>query len=42
MLEKKNQRLKNEIKDQQAVIEMPIPNDKCAEKWKTVKTKSKE
>ena len=41
MLGKENQRLKNEIKNQQAVIEMLITNDKCADEWKTVKTKSK-
>ena len=41
MLEKENQCLKNEIKNQQAVIEMLITNDKCADEWKTVKTKSK-
>ena len=39
--EKENQCLKNEIKNQQAVIEMLITNDKCADEWKTVKTKSK-
>ena len=31
MLEKENQCLKNEIKNQQAVIEMLITNDKCAD-----------
>ena len=41
MLEKENQCLKNEIKNQQAVIEMLITNDKCADEWKTMKTKSK-
>ena len=41
MLEKENQCLKNKIKNQQAVIEMLIINDKCADEWKTVKTKSK-
>ena len=41
MLEKENQYLKKEIKNHQAVIEMLITNDKCADKWKTVKTKSK-
>ena len=41
MLEKENQCLKNEIKNQQAVIEILITNDKCAEEWKTMKTKSK-
>ena len=41
MLEKENQCLKNETKNQQAVIEMLITNDKCAAEWKTVKTKSK-
>ena len=41
MLEKENQCLKNEIKNQQVVIEMLITNDKCADKWKTMKTKSK-
>ena len=42
MPEKENQCLKNEIKNQQAVIEMLITNDTCAaEEWKTVKTKSK-
>ena len=40
MLEKENQCLKNEIKNQQAVIGMLITNDKCADEWKTVKTKS--
>ena len=39
MLEKKNQCLKTEIKNQQAVIEMLIRNDKCIDEWKTVKTK---
>ena len=41
MLEKENQCLKNEIKNQQAVIEMLITNDKSTDEWKTVKTKSK-
>ena len=41
MLEKENQCLKNEIKNEQAVIEILITNDKCAEEWKTMKTKSK-
>ena len=41
MLEKENQCLKNEIKNQQEVIEMLITNDKCANEWKTVKIKSK-
>ena len=40
MLEKENQCLKHKIKNQQAVIEMLIANDKCADEWKTVKTKS--
>ena len=33
---------KSAIKNQQAVIEMLITNDKCADEWKTVKTKSKD
>ena len=37
MLEKENQCLKNE----QVVVEMLITNDKSADEWKTVKTKSK-
>lgn len=41
MLENENQSLKNEIKNQQAVIEMLIVNDKCTDEWKRVKTKSK-
>ena len=41
MLKKENQCLKNEIKNQQVVIEMLITNDICADEWKTVKTKSK-
>ena len=41
MLQKKNQFLKNKIKNQQAVIEMLITNDKHTDEWKTVKTKSK-
>ena len=41
MLENENQCLKNEIKNQQAVIEMLITNDKCADEWKTVKSESK-
>ena len=41
ILEKENQCLKNEIKNQQAVLEMLIINGKCANEWKTVKTKSK-
>ena len=41
MLEKENQCLKNNIKNQQAVIEMLIVNDKCTDEWKRVKTKSK-
>ena len=41
MFEKENQCLKNEIKNQQTVIEMLITNDKCADEWKAVKTKSK-
>ena len=41
MLEKENQCLKNEIKNQQAVIEILITNDKCTDEWKIVKTKSK-
>ena len=41
MLEKENQCLKNEIKNHQLVIEMLITNDKRADEWKTVKTKSK-
>ena len=41
ILEKENQCLKNEIKNQQAIIEMLITNGKCADEWKTVKTKSK-
>ena len=41
MLEKESQCLKNEIKNQQAVIEMLITNDKSTDDWKTVKTKSK-
>ena len=41
MPEKENQCFKNEIKNQQAVIEMLITNDKCAKEWTTVKTKSK-
>ena len=41
MLEKESQCLKNEIKNQQAAIEMLITNDKCIDDWKTVKTKPK-
>ena len=41
MLEKENQGLKNEIKNQQVVTEMLITNDKWTDEWKTVKTKSK-
>ena len=41
MLEKENQCLKNKIKNQQVVTEMLITNDKCADEWKTVKSKSK-
>ena len=41
MLAKENQCLKNEIKHQQAVIEMLITNEKCADEWKAVKIKSK-
>ena len=41
MLEMENQCLKNEIKNQQPVIEMLITDDKCTEEWKTVKTKLK-
>ena len=41
MLEMENQCLKNEIKNQQAVIEMLITNDKCTNEWETVKTKFK-
>ena len=41
MLEKENQCLINEIKNQQAVIEMLITNDKYTGQRKTVKTKSK-
>ena len=37
MLEKENQCLKNEIKNEQVVIEMLITNDE----WKTMKIKSK-
>ena len=40
-LEKENQCLKNEIKNQQTAIEMLITNDNCVDEWKTVKTKSK-
>ena len=32
--------LKNEIKNQQAVIEIVITGDKCGNKWKVVKDKS--
>ena len=39
MLEKESQCLKNEIKNQQAAIEMLITNDKCIDDWKTLKTK---
>ena len=41
MLEKESQCLKNEIKHQQAAIEMLITNGKCIDDWKTVKTKPK-
>ena len=41
ILEKENQCLKNKIKNQQAVIEMLITNNKCNDEWKTVKSKSK-
>ena len=41
ILEKENQCLKNEIKNQQAVIEMLITNDKCSDEWEIVKTKAK-
>ena len=41
MFEEKNQCFKNEIENQQVVIEMLITNDKCANGWKTVKTKFK-
>ena len=41
MLEKENQCPKKEIENQQAVIEIPITNDKCADEWKIVETKSK-
>ena len=41
MLEKESQCLKNKIKNQQAVIEMLITNDKCIDDWETVKTKPK-
>ena len=41
MLEKESQCLKNEIKNQQAAIEMLITNDKCIDDWKTLKTKPK-
>ena len=41
MLEKESQCLKNEIKNQQAALEMLITNDKCIDDWKTVKTKPK-
>ena len=41
MLQKKNQFLKNKIKNQQAVIEMLITNDKHTNESKTVKTKSR-
>ena len=41
MLEKENQCPKNEIKNQQTVIEILITNGKLVDEWKTVKTKSK-
>ena len=41
MLEEENQCFKNEIENQQVVIEMLITNDKCADGWKTVKTNFK-
>ena len=41
ILEKENQYLKKETKNQQVVIEMLITYDKYANEWKTVKTKSK-
>ena len=41
MLEMENQCLKNEIKNQQVVIEMLITNDKCTNEWETVKNKFK-
>ena len=41
MLEKESQCLENEIKNQQAAIEMLITNDKCIDDWKTLKTKPK-
>ena len=41
MLEKENLCLESKIKNQQAVIELLITNDKCTDEWKTVKTKSK-
>ena len=36
MLEKENQCPKNEIQNQQAVTEMLITNEKCADEWKMV------
>ena len=42
MLEKENQCLKNEIKNQPVVVEILITNDKFANEWKTVKTKFKD
>ena len=37
ILEKENQCLKNEVKNQQAAIEMLITEDKCGNEWKVVK-----
>ena len=37
ILEKENQCLKNEVKNQQAAIEMLITGDKCRNEWKVTK-----
>ena len=37
ILEKENRRLQNEVKNQQAVIEMLITGDKSRNEWKVVK-----
>ena len=37
ILEKENQCLKNEVKNQQAAIEMLITGDKCRNEWKVIK-----
>ena len=37
LIEKENQCLKNEVKNQQATIEMLMTGDKCGNEWKVVK-----